>query len=140
MHCQAHVAQLRDDRERFEASGARLVLVTLSSPSRTKGFCEEREVPFVCLSDPSKRSYGAFGLERGGLRDLYSPRTVTRGLHAWRHGARTSVKLGEDVWQMPGTFVIDREGVVRYAHRNHDVADTPSNDEVLAAVETLGSR
>jgi peroxiredoxin len=40
---------------------------------------------------------------------------------------------------MPGTFVIDRQGVIRYAHRNRDVSDNPSNQEILDALEPLAS-
>jgi hypothetical protein len=46
--------------------------------------------------------------------------------------------------QMPGTFVIDTGGVVRFrggliqfAHRNKHVADSPANDDVLRVVASL---
>ena len=48
-----------------------------------------------------------------------------------------SANLGEDVMQMPGTFVIDTSGIIRYAHRNRDVTDNPSNDAVLAALRDM---
>ena len=38
---------------------------------------------------------------------------------------------------MPGVFVIDRSGVIRYAHRNKDVADNPPNDELLDAIARI---
>ena len=44
------------------------------------------------------------------------------------------------LFTMPGVFVIDRKGIVRYAHRNKDVADNPPNDELLDAIAAIGSR
>jgi peroxiredoxin len=47
---------------------------------------------------------------------------------------------GDDYRQMPGVFVIDRTGVIRYAHRNRDVSDNPPNDELLEALAALRQR
>ena len=38
---------------------------------------------------------------------------------------------------MPGTFVIDTEGVVRMAHRNRHIADTPTNHQILQVLSRL---
>jgi hypothetical protein len=39
--------------------------------------------------------------------------------------------------QMPGTFVIDMQGVVQLAHRNRHIADTPPHDEILQVLNRL---
>ena len=48
---------------------------------------------------------------------------------------------------MPGTFVIDTGGVVRFrggliqfAHSNKHVADSPANDDILRVVTALANR
>ncbi len=40
---------------------------------------------------------------------------------------------------MPGTFVVDETGIVRFAHRNRHVADPPRNQAILEAVERIGA-
>jgi hypothetical protein len=54
---------------------------------------------------------------------------------------------GGSFMRMPGTFVIDTEGVVRFtdgliqfAHRNKHVADSPTNDLILRVVASLVGR
>ena len=42
-----------------------------------------------------------------------------------------------DVFQMPGTFIIDRAGTIVYCHRNADASDNPANAEVLTALEAV---
>lgn len=39
--------------------------------------------------------------------------------------------------ELPGSFVIDTEGVIRYAHRNRDALDNPSTWSLVDAVSAL---
>jgi peroxiredoxin len=133
--------QLRDDRERFERAGAAISLIALGPYTRAQLFCDERHVPFECLSDPSQEAYRAFGLERGSNRQLFGPQLLLRYARALlRRDVEAAGLSGDDYRQMPGVFVIDRTGVIRYAHRNADVADNPPNDEVLEALTSLHRR
>lgn len=43
-----------------------------------------------------------------------------------------------DVFQMPGTFIIDSEGIVRYARYSRHVADHPPTADLITALGTLG--
>ena len=130
--------QLRDDRERFERAGAQISLIALGPHTRAQLFCDERHVPFECLSDPSQDAYRAYGLERGNNRQLFGPQLLLRYARALLKRDVDAAKLsGDDYRQMPGVFVIDRSGVIRYAHRNRDVADNPPNDELLAALAEI---
>jgi peroxiredoxin len=130
--------QLRDDRERFEEAGAGITLIGLGPHTRAALFCDERHVPFECLSDPTQEAYRAYGLGRGGNLQLFGPQLVLKYARALLTRDVEVAKLsGDDYRQMPGTFVIDRTGVIRYAHRNRDVADNPPNDAVLEALASL---
>ena len=101
----------------------------------TRNFCRQREVELECLGDPEREGYHAVGLERGGLKELYSPRVGLRALGAARKGAMGGKPEG-DTRQMPGTFVVDRGGRVVYAHYNSDQSDNPPIEEVLEAVRS----
>lgn len=39
--------------------------------------------------------------------------------------------------QLPGTFVIDRQGTVHFAHYNRDAADHPPNEKLLNALAAI---
>ena len=133
--------QLRDDRERFERAGATISLIGLGPHTRAQLFCDDRHVPFECLSDPSQDAYRAFGLERGSNRQLFGPQLLLRYARALlKRDVESATLSGDDYRQMPGVFVIDRTGVIRYAHRNADVADNPPNDELLDALADVRAR
>jgi peroxiredoxin len=130
--------QLRDDHARFEEAGATISLIGLGPHTRALVFCDERHVPFECLSDPSQDAYRAYGLDRGSNRQLFGPQLILRYAKALLTKDVEIAKLsGDDYRQMPGVFVIDRGGIVRYAHRNTDVADNPPNDELLDAIRSI---
>jgi len=130
--------QLRDDRERFAEAGATISLIALGPHTRAQLFCDERHVPFECLSDPTQDAYRAYGLERGNNRQLFGPQLILRYARALLTRDVDAAKLsGDDYRQMPGVFVIDRSGVIRYAHRNKDVADNPPNNDLLETITAI---
>src|SRR5918992_2893008 len=100
-------------------AGARVVLIALGPHTRAALFCDERHVPFRCLSDPGQDAYRAYGLERAAPLQVFNPRVYMRYARAvFKRDVDLAKASGDDWRQMPGTFVIDRKGVVRYAHRN----------------------
>lgn len=127
---------MRDEQKAFEDRGARVALVTMGEPEETREFCLRYGVPFVCLSDPRKEAYRAFGLGRGGSREMFGPSSWVRGARATLKGHTVGAPVG-DPWQMPGVFVFDAEGEVRYARRAREASDNPSNAELLAVLDEL---
>lgn len=131
--------QLRDERDRFEQAGASVLLIGLGTPERAAWFCEEKSIPFACLSDPDQEAYGVYGLRKATLAELLRAENGLRYLRLNLNSEtrQRPAKRGEDVLQLGGTFVVDTVGVVRYAHRNRHTGDNPPNDEVVAALEEL---
>ncbi len=136
--CREHTAQLRRDLDTFRQHGAQIGFLTVGKPEDTTAYCAERGLvaPFVCLSDPDKRAYSAYGLSRGSAGELFSPHVVARGFQATLHGHIVGLPKG-DPYQMPGVFIVDRTGVVRYAHRSRDAADNPPNADLFAVLAAL---
>jgi peroxiredoxin len=131
--------QLRGDRVKFSRAGANVALIGLGTPERAKWFREEQAIRFRCLADPDVSAHRAYGLTRGSLRQVMGPQVYLRWMKAriLSDISLPSAKFGEDVMQMPGTFVIDTDGIIRYVHRNRDVTDNPPNEEVLDALRGL---
>lgn len=95
------------------------------------------EAPFPCLADPQRRGYKTFGLKRGNLWSvLLNPAVLRRGFQAGRKGHHIEKIVG-DAFQMPGTFIIDREGIVRYANYASHAGDHPPAASLLAALRSL---
>jgi peroxiredoxin len=136
--CQEHALQLKADHAKFKKARARVALIGLGTPERAAWFCQDKSLNgFACLTDPRRGAHRAFGLGRGSLRQVLGPQVYLQ----WAKAAmlpEVKTRFGhEDIFQMPGTFVIDTEGVVRYVHRNRDVADNPPNQEIFDVLKEL---
>ncbi len=104
----------------------------MGSPEQTAAFRQRHDLPFLCLSDPQKRAYQAFRLARGSAWQIAGPANWAGGLKALVRGG-VGVPQG-DVLQMPGAFVIDPLGRLRYVHYSDKQVDRPSHEAMMAAM------
>ncbi|MCC6445723.1 MAG: redoxin domain-containing protein [Armatimonadetes bacterium] len=131
------MAQLRRDEAAFHRRNASVALIGMGTPGETDAFCRSRSLPFACLSDPSRQAYEAYGLARVSLPQILgSGRAYIRMASAFMQGHGFSRPVG-DARQMPGVFIVDRAGRVRYAHRHKDVSDNPPNEALLAVLDEV---
>jgi peroxiredoxin len=146
--CQAQVVAIRRDEALFREAGAHVVLIGHGNHEDALAFLQAKRVPFPLLLDRDREAYRAYGLTQGKVMQVLSPKTALPWLRAElspdtrQHGLK-----GGSFMQMPGTFVIDTGGVVRFrggliqfAHRNKHVADSPANDDILRVVAALAIR
>ena len=94
------------------------------------------QAPFPCLADPDREGYKAYGLKRGSAWEVVGPAAIARGLKARRKGHRIE-KIEGDAFQMPGTFIIDSSGTVRYARYAHHSGDHPHPRDLVQALRAL---
>jgi alkyl-hydroperoxide reductase/thiol specific antioxidant family protein len=127
---------LREAAPRFKERGARIAVVGQGLPDAMDEFCASRGVDgaLICVSDPERAAYDAFGLERrGDLNDVMGPKILGAGIKAFRFGVGLPGK-GQDIRQLGGAFVIDRDGTLRLAQRAATSADRATVDQLLAAL------
>lgn len=133
MPCREHLAQLRGRQDEFDRLGAVIVAVSFEPPERVAWFTEGEALPYPVLSDPTRRAYAAFGLQRGTTRRVWSWDTARAYLRGLRHGRLPRLPHG-DLAQLGGDFVIDPTGRVVFAHRSEHPDDRPPVEAILAAV------
>lgn len=122
---------MRQKADKFQRLGARVVLVGLGTPEETAAFKEQFNVPFIMIADPQKRLFKAFHLKQASLGGLFSVGMAVKGLSAMAKGHAIGIPKG-DVRQLPGVFIIDSGGRIRFSHFAKDPADHPDPDDLLA--------
>ena len=101
------MAQLRRDYEKFTHKKIVILVIGPESASSFADYFEKNDLPFIGLPDP----------EHSVLK-LY--------------GQKVNIfKLG----RMPAQLIIDPEGMVRFIHYGHSMADIPSNEEILELID-----
>jgi hypothetical protein len=76
------------------------------------------------IHDQDLALYRAFGLRKGGLRQLAGPKVVARGVMAALVGKHGIGPILGDVRQLAGVFLIHKCAVVR-SFRHRTAADRP---------------
>ncbi len=110
------------------------MVVGLGTPAHTAEFRAEMQAPFPILCDPKKNGYKAYGLEKlSVLREIGS--RENRSLGQSRSGEYgVKVSLDQDMAQLGGSFVLDTDGTILYAHRAAVTSENKPTAQVLAAV------
>jgi len=84
-------------------------------------------------SDPSRRSYADWGLERTSLGHFLGPRSLAAAASLARHGIRNRHPDGTR-WQSAGTFAVDREAIVRWRMLPAHAGDLPALNEAIGSL------
>lgn len=53
------------------------------------------------------------------------------------YGVAFQMRIHTEVSNRPATFIIDRQGILRYAKRGEQFGDRPTPDQIVAELERL---
>jgi len=103
------MAQLRQDHEMFTERETEVIAVGPDSKQAFIDFWEKAHIPFIGLADPDNIAARLYEQEVNLL------------------------KLG----RIPAEVIVDRQGIVRFAHYAHSMADIPENQDILKELDQL---
>jgi hypothetical protein len=129
---------LRDEAVR--APEVQWIAISHAPAAQTERWCEAIGGAGAVLvaSDPSRRSYAAWGLGRTDLGHFMGRRSLAGVTDLARKGIRNRHPAGTR-WQSAGTFALDREGIVRWRSAPAHAADLPNLDAALRAIQRSAS-
>jgi peroxiredoxin len=119
-------------KQEFETLGVCVAAVAIGRPAHAARYCKS----ITCLADAEGDDYQTYGLREGGLKELASPEVVAAGLRAAMKGHLPGIGTGNTL-MMPGTFVIDRSGIVRYAYYSRHAGDHPPIESLMNAARGI---
>ncbi len=135
--CREQVALLRRNYAEFRDLGAEIVCISQGDAKTGKAFSLLFDLPFPLLVTGEDLSvFRDYGLQRGTWRQMFNPHTLGRGLIAMLQGNKQG-QIQNDGLQMPGVFIVDTQGILRYTHRHYDAADNPPVRELLQAIQAV---
>jgi peroxiredoxin len=106
------MAQLRQDYHQFAARDMEVVVVGPEGADAFADYWQKQSLPFIGLPDPKASVLKLYGQEV----NLF--------------------KLG----RMPAQVLIDKDGVARFVHYGHSMADIPKNEEFLALGDDINAQ
>lgn len=121
---------------RIAELGGQVRVISFSSPGRVKAFLDRHPLPFPVVADPDRKAYAAFSLGKTSWSQILRPASIFRyvGLmfRGWRPHASES---GDDLMQLGGDFVLDRNRRLVFAYPSREPTDRPSSAILLRAIE-----
>lgn len=115
-----------------------VLAISPARPEQLRFLRDGRGLTMPLLSDPGWTLYRRYGFERGRWwRLLFSPSTWTAALRELRGGGLRG-RPTEDVFELGGDALVDRDGVLRWIYRSGHAADRPSPAEILGRARALG--
>jgi peroxiredoxin len=127
-YCNLQLAAFQSALPEIRAAGASLVAVSPQTPDQSLTLAERHELAFPVLSDAGNAVARDYGLV---FTQSEAATTTSRGL-----GIVLADYNGDDSNTLPAasTFVIDRDGVIRFASVSGDYRWRVGPEEVLAAL------
>jgi hypothetical protein len=102
------------------------VFVFMGEPDEGAAFLEPMWPGAAGIADPQKALFEAFGIARGGLKEMFGPRAAACGLRAAAKGNFIGRKQG-DPWTLPA-FVLVEGGRVRWRFDGEHAGHHPDWD------------
>ena len=115
----------------FTAANAQLVAISPELPDHSLSVTEKHELEFAVLSDVGNtvaKDYGLVFTLDPSLRPIYE-----------KFGIDINGSNGDESYElpMPATYVIDRDGTIRFAFADADYTKRAEPEAVLSAVRAL---
>lgn len=130
-YCSLELNAYKSRLSEIEELGASLVAISPQTPDNSLSTAEKNDLQFQVLSDVGNKTANEFGLVftlAEELHDLYK----SFGLDIPKYN-------GDDSWElpMPGTYVLDKDGTVKFAFTNADYTKRAEPDDVISALKDL---
>ena len=134
--CKEMLEELVAGREQIEKAGLGIAVIMQGTPEETAVFAQQYAPGLLCLADPERKAYQAYGLERGNLFQTFLNLKVWSAVSKSRKKgyAVEAPPAGQDAMQMSGTFIISKEGQIELPYYYDHIADHPPLDLLLSGV------
>ncbi len=115
-----------------------MVNIGLGEAKHAERYCGKLAPSLPCYAATSNDPYTAWGLRRATVGEFIGSGLQMMGktFKAMREGHQQTETTG-DAQMMPGTFIVDRQGIVRYAYYSAYAGDDPEIAVLVTAARTL---
>ena len=130
-YCNMEIHQLTEAYPEFRRRGVTPVALSVDQPEAEALLKATYVIPFPVLSDVDAHVIEAFHVVKTMSPEEFATMKA-KGVDLERYSGRTHHEIA-----IPSLFLIDRTGVVRWAHSDVDFKVRPATAQVLAAIDAV---
>ena len=150
--CRQHMSQLARAYDEIRKRGAEVLEIAPSSPEKGRLYASKYKLPFPYLCDPDDKARESWHIEKRKRGPGWYVTGMVRGMTA-KPPANDFGAEGPAPGDIPGLlrdddmgfFIIDRDGIVRYAYTGSyvegqtplKIRPLPANDEILRELDRI---
>ncbi len=130
-YCNYQIHELTESSREFRERGITPVAISVDRIEEAAATQATYEIPFPVLSDPDAAAHRAYGVVHE-VTDAEASKLREFGIDLEKASGRDHHQIA-----IPSLFLVDRAGVVRWAHADPDYQVRPSIAEVLAVADSV---
>lgn len=112
-----------------------IVAVSFGTPQWVDGWLQVTGADFPVWLDPNKQSYEKYGLTSSASA-AWGPKNLWYYAKALARGEKLQGNRG-DTSQLGGNFIVDRNGIVRFAYPSKDPTDRPPIEKLISTLHQI---
>ena len=130
-YCNADLANLKHIVPTVEKAGGTMVAISPELPEYSREIISKQRLPFSILSDAGNEIAAKFGLRFSLPEDL-------KVLYRDTFNIDLEKCSGDPSWTipMPARFLVDSDGIIRYAESSADYTQRPDPDDLIEVLKT----
>ncbi len=131
--CKQQLTELRNFQPEFAEMGYQIIAISPDQPGLLSKLSDELDLNFTLLSDSNMSASDAFGLSFRLGDETFNEYRTRYGVDIQKASGRSHHKL-----PVPAGYLVDREGVVRFAHADPDYSTRVPTAVLLDEARRLG--
>lgn len=130
-NCNLELEAMEAWADRFRQAGAGLLAISPQIPDFNQAIKDNKHLSFDVLSDPGNGVADQYGIKYALAPELAKS--------YYNIGIKLNDYNGDDSWTLPlpARFIVDVNGIIRYAVVNADYTIRPEPEDTLAVLRTL---
>lgn len=129
-YCNLTLQYLQRELPNFKKAGATLIALTPELPDKSLSTTEKNELQFTVLSDIGNKVGEEYGLIYKLTKDVAEIYQNNFDLHGFNGDASDQLPLA-------ATYIVDTDGIIKYAFLNADYKKRAEPKEILKALKAL---
>lgn len=136
---------LKQEWDKFRECGIRPIIIGQGEPIRAAAYKAEHGLAATILCDPDHATYRAYGIGHWKFQQIMltdPPGEYLADPTGWgaaiQKERRATRPIVDDPWRATAEFLIDDEGIIRFAHQYEHCYDPPSADTIVEAAAAIG--